>query len=293
LIPAYTAQSSSMHQELSREIHAEMLNIKKEVIAWQSEALRGQESMIRELEQSVRALSDQIKFLSINSGPPLQQPQARNSPGPVASTSTMVSFSQQPSFRHPPLPVNVSQMYGPPPQQPPQQPTMQGSWFPSGIPAPQASHPALPPPTQQTPPAPSEESWDDTYLSVLGTQDLRQLRELLARSSPEIVMPLKGQSPLSQAVILTLVHRLAGAIGESAPVDESFKSSMWWLQRAAAVLNTSDPLIAPYTARVLPSVQAMLNTTKQRIAILPGGPQVLDTARAISDIQDVLSHKPN
>jgi uncharacterized membrane protein YheB (UPF0754 family) len=43
LIPAYTAQSSSMHQELSREIHAEMLNIKKEVIAWQSEALRGQE----------------------------------------------------------------------------------------------------------------------------------------------------------------------------------------------------------------------------------------------------------
>ena len=43
LIPAYTAQSSSMHQELSREIHAEMLNIKKEVISWQSEALRGQE----------------------------------------------------------------------------------------------------------------------------------------------------------------------------------------------------------------------------------------------------------
>ncbi len=43
LIPAYTAQSSSMHQELSREIHAEMLNLKKEVIAWQSDALRGQE----------------------------------------------------------------------------------------------------------------------------------------------------------------------------------------------------------------------------------------------------------
>ena len=43
LIPAYIAQSSSMHQELSREIHAEMLNIKKEVISWQSEALRGQE----------------------------------------------------------------------------------------------------------------------------------------------------------------------------------------------------------------------------------------------------------
>jgi hypothetical protein len=39
----YTAQSSSMHQESSHEIHAEVLNIKKEVISWQSEALRGQE----------------------------------------------------------------------------------------------------------------------------------------------------------------------------------------------------------------------------------------------------------
>jgi hemolysin-activating ACP:hemolysin acyltransferase len=28
---------------------------------------------------------------------------------------------------------------------------------------------------------------------------------------------------------------VAGAIGESAPIDESFKSSMWWLQRAATV----------------------------------------------------------
>ena len=43
LIPAYTQISSSMHQELSREIHGEILNLKKEVITWQSEALRGQE----------------------------------------------------------------------------------------------------------------------------------------------------------------------------------------------------------------------------------------------------------
>jgi len=43
LIPAYTQISSSMHQELSREIHSEILSLKKEVITWQSEALRGQE----------------------------------------------------------------------------------------------------------------------------------------------------------------------------------------------------------------------------------------------------------
>lgn len=53
-----------------------------------------------------------------------------------------------------------------------------------------------------------------------------------------------------------------------------------------------DPLISPYTARVLPNVQQMLNTTKQRLGLLPGGPQLIDTTRMISDIQDTLSRKP-
>lgn len=43
LLPAYQAQSSAMHQDLSREIHAEVSSLKKDVINWQTEALRGQE----------------------------------------------------------------------------------------------------------------------------------------------------------------------------------------------------------------------------------------------------------
>jgi len=35
-------------------------------------------------------------------------------------------------------------------------------------------------------------------------------------------------------------------------VDESFNSLLWRLERAAAVLNTHGPLIAPYMAHVLP-----------------------------------------
>ena len=63
-----------------------------------------------------------------------------------------------------------------------------------------------------TPPSSGQpEEWDDTYLAVLGSQDTRQLRELLARSNPDIVMPLNAPSPLSQAVMLTLVHRVRGA----------------------------------------------------------------------------------
>jgi hypothetical protein len=101
------------------------------------------------------------------------------------------------------------------PALPTQQPGTQWPWF---SPPPQAtdlcpwnpssSYPALPPPIQQMPPALSKEMWDDTYPAVLGIHDHRQLCEPLARTNPEVFTPSKGQDPLSQAVILTLLHRV-------------------------------------------------------------------------------------
>lgn len=142
---------------------------------------------------------------------------ARSSPAP----STSGNLSQL--LRHPNLPPvnqssnNYAQSHGPyQPQQ--QQAPMHGPWFGPSVAAPQASHPVAPPPvpSQQanilrTPPPPPNQSeeWDDTYLAVLGSQDSRQLRELLARSNPDVVMPLNGPGPLSQAVVLTLVHRVS------------------------------------------------------------------------------------
>jgi hypothetical protein len=307
-IPAYSQQSSAMHQELLHELRSEILKVKKDSIAWQNEALRGQESLIRDLEHSVRVLSDQVKFLTMNapsiSGAHLQL-QHSNSPGP-SGQHHQANLSQS-HLRQPPVqaPPSFSQSHAPF-QQPSPASGMHSQWFSSGIAAPQASHPLAPPPppplpptvqsqSQRTPPAPApaqSEEWDDTYLAVLGTQDPRQLRELLSRSNPEVIMPLNGPGPLSQAVVLTLLHRLAAIVGETPPHEEIFKQSLWWLQRTASTLNTNDPLISPYIARVVPNVQQMLNTTKSRCAILPGGPPLIDAVRTITDIQDTLSRKP-
>jgi hypothetical protein len=119
-------------------------------------------------------------------------------------------------------PTNYPQPHGTFTQQS-QPPALHGTWFgQTGIAAPQASHPTVPPPpppaplAQRTPPSKTED-WDETYLGVLGTQDARQLRELLARSNPEIVMPLNGPGPLSQAVILTLLHRVSGVMSITYP----------------------------------------------------------------------------
>ncbi|KAG1749037.1 uncharacterized protein EDB91DRAFT_1112153 [Suillus paluster] len=297
IIPTYSQQTSAMHQDILREMRAEILNVKKDSMTWQTEAARSQESLIRELEHSVRMLSDQVKFLSLNSA---ASHRITSSSSPAPSISGMSSMSQG-MHRSQNLPPATTQapVYGSQSLssfvQPPQPSQMHATWYPSTIAAPQASHPIAPPqppppPSQRSPPA-QHDAWEDTYMAVLGTQDPKQLRELLARSSPEVVMPMDRKGPLSMAVILSILHRLATIIAETPPVDEAFKSSLWWMQRTATVLNVNEPLIAPYVARVLPNVKATLNTTKQRLAILPGGPQTMDAARTISEIQDILNRK--
>lgn len=171
-------------------------------------------------------LSDQVKYLTMNVGPagqlnlppvnrgsPASLPSAQhnggNMPQVLRQHAVMPPLSQQPTS-------NYAPQHGPFPQ--PQQqttnaPVPHGPWFgQTNIAAPQASHPVAPPPAPQqvnrTPPLTQTEEWDDTYLAVLGAQDTRQLRELLARSNPEVVMPSSSSGPLSQAVVLTLVHRV-------------------------------------------------------------------------------------
>lgn len=218
-----------MHQDILREMRTEILNVKKDSMTWQTEAARSQEvrtyillsdipphilqSLIRDLEHSVRVLSDQVKFLTMNATNPHHRLPTTTSP-----VSTISSIPSQSLHRQPNLQTATQSAYTSQPlsgyTQQTQAPPIHGSWYSSpNIAAPQASHPIAPPPpppppsSQRSPPAQSEE-WDDTYLAVLGTQDSKQLRELLARSNPEIVMPLNAPGPLSQAVILTLLHRV-------------------------------------------------------------------------------------
>lgn len=94
---------------------------------------------------------------------------------------------------------------------------MHNTWYPPTIAAPQASHPATipqPPPTQtsqdRTPPPIKAEQWDEVYLGVLQTQDATKLQDLLGHTNPDVIMPLSGPCLVSQAVILTLVHRVRG-----------------------------------------------------------------------------------
>lgn len=113
--------------------------------------------------------------------------------------------------------------------------------------------------------------------------------ELLARSDPEVVMPLDSAPPLSQGVILTLVRRLSIAIGEAPSVDdENFRTTLWWLERAAFVLNPFDPTISKSVSRILPSTQKILNSTRERLRALPDG-QWSGAVRTLVEVDRILS----
>ncbi|KAF7311567.1 hypothetical protein MKEN_01059300 [Mycena kentingensis (nom. inval.)] len=301
-------QTNAMHQELLREVRGEIHSIKAELVSWQSEAFRSQEASIRELEHTVRGLSEQVKFLTGAMhapfpGPPQQQ--VHNSPGPNVQHAQPVQLRQNMPPQGPPQnygplppPPQGNNFVPPPPQQ---QPVMHSghAWYGPAIAAPQASHPAQPPPVtvpapqqqqERTPPMKADQ-WDDIYLNILHTQDPAKLRDLLAHTNPELIMPLNGPTLVSQAVILTLVARLSSILSETPPNDEAFKNTLWWLQRTAALLRPEDKLITDFIPRVLPGVQTSLVATKQRLPLAVGGAPTLDIARSVTDVQDILRRK--
>lgn len=105
----------------------------------------------------------------------------------------MTFFIQQQTSHHAGRPVNILQIHGPP--SPAQQPGMQDRGSPLTCLLPRDRILRFSFQLRKCLWLHQRVMWDDTYLTMLGTQDLRQLRELLARSNPEVVMPLKEQSP--------------------------------------------------------------------------------------------------
>lgn len=180
------------------------------------------QSLIRDMDQTIRAMSEQMKFISM-SLPAMSQGSlgSRSSGSPSTAASATFSGGQSPMnpahHRAPTLP-SMSSNYPPPNyQQGPPPSSLHNQWYgppltgshgngQSGLP-PSASQNVMQQPPPPTGPRPEE--MDDTFLAVLGTQDMKQLRELLARSTPDVIMPTSGTGPLSQAVILTLVHRVS------------------------------------------------------------------------------------
>lgn len=170
------------------------------------------QAMIRDMDHSLRSLSDQVKVLSMNlsvsGGQAHGHHQVRVPASPPGSTGSM---------GHPPLPAHMRQPVGPQMQSYPggsgaydrSAPGQASGWYQQPSMANQPTPPSTATQAANLPTSSSKsEEWEEIFMTILASQDMRQLQELLARSNPEVILPSNGKAPLSQAVILTLVHKV-------------------------------------------------------------------------------------
>lgn len=149
---------------------------------------------------------------SSSAGPSVPQQQANLNPTHLRQANIAPVNVPIPTYMQQHNHSNFAQQ--PPQQQQPSHIQQQQQWY-GAIAAPQPSvpttlpqAPAVAPPQERTPPMKSDQ-WDESYLSVLHAQDPSKLRDLLARTNPDLVLPLNGTPLVSQAVILTLIHRVS------------------------------------------------------------------------------------
>ncbi|OCF43692.1 hypothetical protein I317_02444 [Kwoniella heveanensis CBS 569] len=154
-----------------------------------------------------------------------------------------------------------------------------------------SSHTHAPPPPPPQGPSPSQ--LEDTFLTALGAQTTASTLQLVGEhiGLTEYCLPTHGKSPLSQAVLLTLLHRLAIALTELTPGHPAFAQVAGWERRTVALLDPKDANITGYISRVLSVVQGLLSQVLSNLQRYPADPATQSHVLAIRGILDIVAHK--
>lgn len=226
LIPALESATTHVYEQLAADLKTEMCQIRKDLATDQTEALTATNGLIRDMSGVISDLQKQ-----------------------VASLSTQVRSSQTPSTAAAP---SVSSTITSPA---------------SGPMGPAPTH--IPAPTNHAaPPLQNAQQLEDAFLNALHQQTVPATLQLVRERAPqtEQLFPAPpAKSPLSQAVLLTLCHRLAVALGEINPHDPIFQTVATWERLVIALIDPHDPAIASYFKRVVSVVVPRLNSVVTRL----------------------------
>ncbi|WRT70042.1 uncharacterized protein IL334_007036 [Kwoniella shivajii] len=254
LLPAMTQASTSIVEQLSSDLRSEMLQIRKELSPPSNEGQLANDQLLKSMAASIAELQKQVLTLSehIKSAPTAPTPSA-HAPGPNGALS-------------PSVPAVFPTTSSAPPPLPPQPPV--------GLSVPSASH------------------LEDTFLSALGAQNTSSTLRLVADhlAITEYCLPNQGKSPLSQAVLLTLLHRLAIVLSEIQSTHSMFAQVVGWERRTALLVDPKDQNIASYISRVLSVVQSQLTMVMNNLQKHPE-PNTQSHMVAVSNIMEVLRQK--
>lgn len=141
-------------------------------------------------------------------------------------------------------------------------------------------------PLAPAPPAQPKEL-EDTFLSALSSPSTQSTLNLVNDhyALTDYCLPLHStKSPLSQAVILTLFHRLALALAELNTQDPMFQRVITWERRVVGLLDPRAVEMRDFYPRVVEVVRNTLGGVIMRIG--EGGP-----GRAVREILEVVAQK--
>ncbi|KAL7424418.1 hypothetical protein Q5752_000101 [Cryptotrichosporon argae] len=260
ITPALSAAAGLAYEQLATDIRSEMLQVRKEAEGDFGKAVQQTNGLIRGLAEQVEALRKQVAAL-----------EAR--PDRAAAANVPASVPTQLPAVHPPAPVHHA-------------------------PAPLAvvSPPAPVPVRTGVAVAVPTANYDDVFiraLSVNSVQATNQLvREYWAKTDEVLPSGPGAKSPLSAAVLLTLLHRLALALSELTPGDPTLFILATWEERVAELVDPRDPAIASYVGRVLPTARQLLLAALDRAAqAAQFNPQCASMPSSVRAILDVLARK--
>ncbi|WWD19814.1 hypothetical protein CI109_104278 [Kwoniella shandongensis] len=252
LMPAIQVAGSTLTDQLMTELKSEMLQIRKELSPAPAPAQTNNDQVLRTMATSISELQKQLAALS--------EQFARVSNAPI----------QAPHLNggHPQLP--------PPP--------------------PPVAQPAPPPPAPAPAPGISPAQLEDIFLSALGNQSTQSTLVLVGQQAHlvDLCLPIQpgAKSPLSQAVLLTLLHRLAIALNDVPPNHIMFPQLVSWTRRTSALVDPRDSNIAGYISRVLQVVQGTLNQVINNLQSRFGAePTTAGQIGTIRQTLDIVGHK--
>ncbi|KAI5455514.1 hypothetical protein NCC49_000322 [Naganishia albida] len=244
LVPKFMGGVDVISDELSGAIHREMLEVRKDVLVEQSAQLKASEAMIESMTSSmmllisqVKDLSEQVKELKLSQARPPQAaplpvavpsmpPQMASAPPVLPTPQTLPTIPQQPTQVVPPRPVVAP---GPP----------------------QVAGPNSTLSAQQ----PEEEFLN--ALMTMGDDELIRFVTSRVNRIPEYLPgPGQGTCPLSQQVLLTMIHRLSKAMAPLPTASHEYQVLLQWIVRTAYLIDGKATDIADFFGPVRSALAA-------------------------------------
>lgn len=135
---------------------------------------------------------------------------------------------------------------------------------------------------------------EDAFLNALHQQTVPATINLVRERAPQTdaLFPAPpAKSPLSQAVLLTLCHRLAVALGEINPHDPIFQTVATWERLVVALIDPRDPAIQSYFKRVVGVVGPTLGNVITRLQQAGQDPLIQAHIGVIRSAAELLERK--